>query len=431
MSYEDFITTILNVKPNDLLSVSSAVQQDGSIILKVKLTSTLMLCPTCKSPTKVHGYYSRKLTHSTLANRSCVIYYQQRRYRCPHCEISFCEPNPFIDTSERLTFETKFNVLTELKYCEATYTSVAKRYNLSISTVLRLFDKHVDIQRKTLPKVLSIDEHYLPNSDQCSKYCCLFLDFLTGEMIDILPSRKKSYLVKYLSEIKIKTMDRDKNISELDNVEYVSIDMYDIYRDVANIFFPKAKVCADSFHVLKHLTDDFRKVRLRCLRSTESETYKYLLTTFKYVFEHNKYLDNKPRYNKKLGRYVNYRNIRDILFENFPDLKAAYELKEYYINLNTKETLETIPQTLDKAITMFENSGIEEFDEFYSLLKNWHDEIINSFTVINGRRINNSFMESKNRLIEKIIFNANGLKNFKRTRNRLLYCLNPNDTFSL
>lgn len=431
MSYEDFITTILNVKPDDLLSVSSVIQKDGSIILKVKLAPTLMLCPACKSPTKVHGYYSRKLTHSTLANRSCVIYYQQRRYRCPHCEISFCERNPFIDTSERLTFETKFNVLTELKYCEVTYTSVAKRYNLSISKVLRLFDKHVNIQRKTLPIVLSIDEHYLPNSDQGSKYCCLFLDFSTGEMIDILPSRKKSYLVKYLSEIKSKTMDRDKNISELNNVEYVSIDMYDIYRDVANIFFPKAKVCADSFHVLKHLTDDFRKVRLRCVRSTESEIYKYLLTTFKHVFEHNKYLDNDPRYNKKLGRYVNYRNIRDILFERFPDLKAAYELKEYYINLNSKETLESIPEALDNAITLFENSGIEEFDEFYSLLKNWHDEIINSFTVINGRRINNSFMESKNRLIEKIIFNANGLKNFKRTRNRLLYCLNPNDTFSL
>ena len=29
--------------------------------------------------------------------------------------------------------------------------------------------------------------------------------------------------------------------SELDNVQYVSIDMYDTYRDVASIFFPKAK----------------------------------------------------------------------------------------------------------------------------------------------------------------------------------------------
>ena len=160
------------------------------------------------------------------------------------------------------------------------------------------------------------------------------------------------------------------------------------------------------------------------------KTY-FVLNTFKHVFKHNKYLENKPRYNKKFRSDINYRNIRDIIFKRFPDLKTAYELKEYYINLNSKETLETIPEALDNAITLFENSSIEEFDEFYSLLKNWHDEIINSFTLINGRRINNSFIESKNRLIEKTIFNANGLKNFKRTRNRLLYYLNPNDTFRL
>lgn len=431
MSYEDFITTMLNVQPEDLSSITSLKQEDGSIVLKIKLVPKYTLCPTCKSPTKIHGYYSRKLTHSTLANRSCTIYYQQRRYRCPQCEISFCETNPFIDSSERLTFETKFNVLTELKYPEATYTSVARRYNLSVSKVIRLFDKHIDIQRKTLPEVLSIDEHYLPNSDQNAKYCCLFLDFLSGEMVDILPSRRKSYLVDYLGDIKNSTIRKDTGLSELNNVKYISIDMYDTYRDIAHIFFPKAKVCADSFHVLKHLTDDFRKVRMKCYKTTEDETYKYLLVKFKHIFEHNKYLDNEARYNKKLARYVNYRDIRDILFDRFPELKIAYELKEYYINLNTKETLQTIPKALDEAIQLFESSGIDEFDEFHKLLVNWHDEIINSFTLINGRRINNSFMESKNRLVEKIIFNANGLKNFKRTRNRLLYCLNKADTFKL
>ena len=75
----------------------------------------------------------------------------------------------------------------------------------------------------------------------------------------------------------------------------------------------KAKVCADSFHVLKHLTDDFRKVRIKCQNSTENPTLKHLLVKFNKAFDH-KYqnsLDNEPRYNKKLGRYINYRGIRD------------------------------------------------------------------------------------------------------------------------
>lgn len=142
-------------------------------------------------------------------------------------------------------------------------------------------------------------------------------------------------------------------------------------------------------------------------------------------------MDNEPKYNKKLGQYINYRSIRDILLENFPVLKTAFELKEYYIDLNNKATIENASEKIDEAIEMFSNCGIEEYSEFHGLLVNWRDEIINSFTVVNERRINNSFMESKNRIVAKLIYNANGFRNFKRTRNRILYCLNWNDSFKL
>ena len=45
-------------------------------------------------------------------------------------------------------------------------------------------------------------------------------------------------------------------------------------------------------------------------------------------------LDNPPKYNKVMNRYMNLRDIRDMLFYEFPDLKIDYELKEYYVNLN-------------------------------------------------------------------------------------------------
>ena len=136
-----------------------------------------------------------------------------------------------------------------------------------------------------------------------------------------------------------------------------------------------------------------------------------------------------PSYNKRLGQYINYRGIRDFLFDNFPILKIAFDLKEYYININSQATLKTIPIRIDEAISIFGNCGINEYEEFHLLLVNWREEIINSFTTIDDKRINNSFMESKNRLVAKLIYNANGFKNFKRTRNRILYCLNPSDTF--
>jgi transposase len=51
--------------------------------------------------------------------------------------------------------------------------------------------------------------------------------------------------------------------------------------------------------------------------------------------------------------------------------------------------------------------------------------------MVGSKRINNSYIESRNNQIEKLFFNANGFMNFKRTRNRILYCLNKKDTYKL
>ena len=34
-------------------------------------------------------------------------------------------------------------------------------------------------------------------------------------------------------------------------VKYVCMDMFQLYKDVAEVYFPNAKICIDSFHVVK------------------------------------------------------------------------------------------------------------------------------------------------------------------------------------
>ena len=127
--------------------------------------------------------------------------------------------------------------------------------------------------------------------------------------------------------------------------------------------------------------------------------------------------------------YLNH--IINILFNRFPELKAAYDLKESYITFNQTANSDNARQLLAEQIKLFAESGIEEFIEFYNLMVNWSDEIVNSFSIVDNKRINNSYIESRNNQIEKLILNANGFTNFKRTRNRILYCLNKNDTFKI
>ncbi len=431
MSNTKFITDILNINETDAESITSIQQSDGSIIIKVRLKPVEdITCPYCNGPVIKNGFVSRKLTHSTLVNRKCTLIFQRRRYICQSCECSFSEKNPFINTSESLTIETKINVLKDLKFVTNTYSAVADRFNLSTTKVMRIFDQCVDIKRKPLPEVLSIDEHYFPESNYDSLYICIFMDFNTGTIIDVLPDRKKDFVSSYLSHIRNTTL-TEHNHSELDNVKYVSIDMYDNYKELAEIYFPNAKICADSFHVIKHLTQAFKNVRLRCRRKTEDEDIKYLLSKFKFIFTHGFYLDTKAKYNKRFKRYLNYRDIMNILFDRFPDLQLAYELKEDYIHFNTTTSYRDVKEKLSDQISHFADSNIHEYDDFYNLLLHWFDEIVNSFIIVNGRRINNSYIESRNNQIERLIYNAYGFKNFKRTRNRILYCLNKNNTYKI
>ena len=293
----------------------------------------------------------------------------------------------------------------------------------------KIFDKYVNIERHPLPQTLSVDENYFPESDHDSLYMCIFMDFETGEIVDVLPDRKKDYLISYLSNIKNETLDENSHKSELNNVKYISIDMNDVYREVFSTWFPKVLICADEFHVLKNLTFFFNKVRLRCRRNSDDEVLVYLLTRFDFVFYHDTDLDNKARYNKKLGRYINLRGIRDYLFEAFPDLQKAYDLKEAYIDFNANTKQKDAREGLNEMILKFSECGIKEYEAFYNLLINWYEEIINPFTIVNGKRINNSYIESRNRNINTIMYNANGLVNFKRVRKRIMYCTNKNDTY--
>ena len=432
MSLEKFITDMLNVELDELDSITSIPQSDDSIVIKLKLCKKENVsCPICHGKVKTHGYYSRKLLHSTLVNRKCTIVYQQRRYICDPCEFTFHEDNPFTSSSNGCTYETTINVLKELKHTNSTYSSTAKRFHLSPTKVQRIFDQHVDIPRKTLPEVLSVDEHYFPNSDQDGLYIFVLMDFCTGTLIDVLPDRKKDCLISYFSNIKNKTFDHKTGLSELNNVKYISIDLTDNYRDIAKAYFPKAIICADSFHVLKHLTDDFRKIRTRCRRNTQDETLVYLLTKFKYIFNFGIDLDNTPRYNKHFKRYMNYRDIISIIFNNFPELERAYELKNQYILFNRTADYKNAKEDLSDLIRKFGESNIKEYEEFYNLLINWNQEIINSFIKVKSKRINNSYIESRNAKIERLIMNAYGFTNFKRTRNRILYCINKDDNYRI
>ena len=85
----------------------------------------------------------------------------------------------------------------------------------------------------------------------------------------------------------------------------------------------------------------------------------------------------------------------------------------------------------DTLIESFLFSEIKEMVEAGKTLRNWREEIFNSFIWIDGRRISNGCIEGKNNYIKKILSNANGMKNFDRARNRIMYSQNLHERYSI
>lgn len=72
-------------------------------------------------------------------------------------------------------------------------------YN-SPETVMKVFDEHAGIATVPLPRCLCIDEVYVSKYLQ-TEYACVLLDFDTGAIYDLIPSRKKGELSSYFSNI--------------------------------------------------------------------------------------------------------------------------------------------------------------------------------------------------------------------------------------
>ena len=68
---------------------------------------------------------------------------------------------------------------------------IADKFNVSDTYVHQVFDRYVDMKRLPLSEVICIDEVHT-EAVSYSKYSMIILDFITGQPIDMLPSRQKA-----------------------------------------------------------------------------------------------------------------------------------------------------------------------------------------------------------------------------------------------
>lgn len=352
---------------------------------------------------KIKDYKEKKITHSVLSVTNCYIIYKSRRYQCLHCKKTFYENNPFT-FGGKFSVVTVSNVLKDLKSPNETFTDVAKRHNISPTSAINIFDRHVHISRRPLPECVAFDEVYAFKSYD-SDYVCVIVDYLDKKIIDVLPSRHKNVLLNYF--MLIPRVEREK-------VKYVSFDMWNTYRIVAKYVFPNCICIVDHFHMIQDLNKRVDKVRIRVqkkykkikddlkkkiknktitveekLELEEASRHYYVLKKFNWLLfsNNNKIFDenNEKKYNRVLARYCNYSDLYTYMLEIDDELEKACGLKEDIVQFYTNCNYDNAKKALEQIITDFRSCPVEEMSPFANTLTNWKTEIINSFIIVDDK----------------------------------------------
>ena len=272
-----------------------------------------------------------------------------------------------------------------------TFRKVADQLGVDPMTVRRIFDDFsATFQTKgrfQTPEILGIDELKIVGD-----YRCMLTNVQKLTVFDLLQTRKKADLLSYF-----------RGLPDRHRVKVITMDMWSVYRQVAQAVFPGCPIVADRFHVVRMANDALERVRKRVRRE----------------------LDLKARLKLKNERFILLKRARDLSegdlaklaawSEQFPALGAAHTAKEAFFDIyahtdkqlaqaSARQWLHTVPSLVAK-----------EFRETTVALQSWWDEIFAWYDY----PISNAYTESINRFAKDLNRMGRGYS-FEVVRARLL-----------
>ena len=411
----------LEVKQYQIVKLSE--EEIDNIITKIihiKCIKKKYRCPVCsKFTSSIHDTLKPiKLKFMDIAGYNSRIYITKRRFICHNCNKKFTEPTILNERKRTISNQVRNKIRKDSLEYNLSIKYIAKINKVSDVTVrnelLEIMSDYPD-NVKNLPRVISMDEFKADTN--YGKYAFILNDPIHKKVLDVLPCRKKEYLINYFTKV-----------NNRHSVEYVISDMYEPYLLVTQIMFPKAKYVVDRFHYIRHVMDSLDNIRKRLQNEYGPRTKEYkLLKNKKNVTLLRKYYNDIDWYvytkRYKNGHMVDILKI-DILRQMLDiseELKRGYHLKEMFLDIINHSTYENAKEELLSWIDLANESKIPEMIEVANTINNWLLYIVNSFL---DERFSNGFTEGLNNKIKVIKRIGFGYKNFDFFRLRLLYILN-------
>lgn len=376
-------------------------------------------CPIClKYTSSIHDKLKpMNIKYLKMAEQITVIKLIKRRFICHNCKKKITEELNINKYKSNISNKLEMKVRKDLLNYNLSITYIAKENNISDVEVRNiLLDAMADYPDnvRTLPEVISIDEFAAHTS--YGKYALIINDPIKKRTLDILPNRRKNYLISYFTKVENRG-----------NVKYVIGDMYETYLIVTKVMFRNAKYVVDRFHYIRYIMDALDDIRIRIQKKYgyNSKEYRILKNKKNISLLRNRAIEIDwyvyvKRYEKGKIVYKMPKMILKEILEISEELDRGYDLKELFLDIINNSNYETAKTDILVWIDLCKNSGIPEMIEASKTIENWLEYIVNSFI---DKRYSNAYTEGLNNKIKVIKRNAFGYKNFDFFRLRLLYIL--------
>lgn len=386
MLMTDYTAKLLNLEDVIITNIENISNQ---LHINIELPRSKHICPCCGALTDcIHDYRMQVIKDLPLA-RDTFLHLRKRRYRCS-CGKRFFEKNTFLPRYYRVTSRLLAEIVFSFKKVVSA-KEIGSHFNVSAVTAMRYFN-YFNKKLTELPEIISLDEFKGNSGGQ--KYNSIIVDPKEKVILDILPNRFESDLVRYFSHFPSKT-----------NVNYFICDMNPHFREVAKTCFPQATIVADKYHVIRQVYWAMEKVRKNEQNKLPKQHRIYFKKSRNLLMKRIEKLT--PEEMDRLAR----------MFEIAPRLADAYRIKNDFLTVIRSKSSQEGRQKLVDWLFSVEVMDLPEFHDCTKAYHNWFQEIVNSMDV----PWTNGYIEgcnNKTKVLKRVSY---GMRNFNNFRKRILF----------
>ena len=399
------LTELLNIQG---IKVTQMSQLPGiGIILQVESIHKESHCHHCGTKSnRLHQNHRYVVKDLSWGEKPVFLEINRRQFKCKKCGKPFSEKLDFV--SNRRTYTKRLANTIIKSVLSSDIQSVAKQGVVTTEEIERMLsDASRELSSKPSGlKKLGIDEIALIKGQ--GNYCAVLIDLETSKLITILKGRTQEEIEPILNSW---------GSEVLEEIEEVSIDLWNGYKTLVKKLMPNAQVVADRFHVMVQVNKELDTERKRERRQIIEGSKK--TKSVKEMADYQERLDgiNGSKYSLlKNEEGLNEKQKLKLISvtKMCPKIAKMHKLKEKFREIFENKKTDWFRGLL--RIGLWQKRAKEYFPESVKTITNWLNEIIAYF----DNRTTSGVVEGINNKLKLIKRSAYGFRNFENYKNRCL-----------